>query len=524
MSKRLNGSERKPVETQSSTLSADENITITLLLRRRKPLPSAAQIAQSGFITREALETEHGALDDDVEKVRQFANQEGISVISTDLRKRTVQLTGSSRRLAELFEVELKTCEIDNRLFRVREDSLHLPNDLEDAVIGVFGLDNRPQCRPHIRVAPAAIVPPFKPNAFDGVQLSAIYDFPAATGTGQTIALLELGGGYNQADIELFFQSLNLPPPSVKSVGVDGASNSPVPFQSANLEVALDIEVAGAVAPNAALAVYFAPNTDQGFIDGVLAIIHDSSNSPDVLSISWGAAESQWTQQAMAALDDAFQSAIAIGISVFVAAGDDGANDNVSDGTAHVDFPASSPHVIACGGTNLTVSGSSRTEVAWNSSDSGATGGGISNVFERPSYQQNLLAPASLTSSLRGRALPDVAAVADPNTGYAVLCDAIWNVVGGTSAVAPLYAGLIARINQIRGQRAGLINVVLYNAGSGCGFFDITSGNNSCDGVSGYQCTPGWDAVTGWGSPGGTALLNLLQGSSEEHTDVRWHA
>lgn len=511
MSKILPGSERKPVAAESLVLDKNEDITITLQLRRRKPLPTPEQIAQNGFIAREVLEAEHGASEDDAAKVTQFAQRNGVSITDVDMRKRTIQLTGSAARMSELFQTELRTCRIGDRVCRVREGGLHLPDDLDQLVVGVFGLDTRPQCRPHMRVATAAIVPPFKPKAFDGVQLAAVYDFPSATGTGQTIALLELGGGFNQGDIDSFFQSLDLPPPKVSATGVDGAANSPVPFQDANLEVALDIEVAGAAAPGASIEVYFAPNTDQGFLDGVLAAIHDSTNSPGILSISWGAAESEWTAQAMTALDDAFQSAVAIGMSVFVAAGDDGANDNVSDGSAHVDFPASSPNVTACGGTNLVVDGSSRTEVAWNSSGDGSTGGGISNVFARPTYQQNLSAPANLSGKLQGRALPDVAACADPSTGYAVLCDGLWNVVGGTSAVAPLYAGLLARINQIRGEHSGLINIHLYSAGAAAGFFDIVSGNNSCDGITGYQCGPGWDAATGWGSPGGESLLRLLQ-------------
>jgi kumamolisin len=233
------------------------------------------------------------------------------------------------------------------------------------------------------------------------------------------------------------------------------------------------------------------------------------------MSISWGAAESNWTQQQMTAMDEAFQSAAALGISVFSAAGDDGANDNVGDGKAHVDFPSSSPYVTACGGTTLTLSnGIRQDEYVWNDGDGSATGGGISNFFAVPQYQQQLVLPANLSTNFLGRGLPDVAAVADPNTGYAVLVDGMWSVVGGTSAVGPLLASLLARINAVSGRAHGCINSALYKASSAGGFNDITQGNNSCDGVTGYKASVGWDAVSGWGTPGGVGLLRLLEGDT----------
>jgi kumamolisin len=351
-----------------------------------------------------------------------------------------------------------------------------------------------------------------KPDAFDGNQLAAVYDFPPSTGQGQTIALIELGGGYIDADIKAFFAALNLPAPSVTSVSVDGGRNSPLLDPGADTEVALDIEVAGAAASGAALVVFFAPNTDIGFLDAILAVVHDTANHPSIISISWGGAESTWTGQQMAAMNEAFQSAAAIGISVFCAAGDDGANDNVGDGLAHVDFPSSSPFVTACGGTTLVFSNGARQETVWNDGDGSATGGGISDFFAVPQYQQSLTMPANLATKFAGRGLPDLAAVGDPDTGYAVFVDGLWQVVGGTSAVAPLASGMMARINSVTGRTHGSINPVLYQAGSSNGFNDITAGNNSCDGVTGYTASIGWDAVSGWGSPGGMSLLKLLSG------------
>jgi kumamolisin len=271
----------------------------------------------------------------------------------------------------------------------------------------------------------------------------------------------------------------------------------------------LDIEVSAAVAPGAKVVVYFAPNTDQGFIDAVSTAVHDTANNPSVISISWGGPESSWTAQAMSALDAACQSAAALGITITVAAGDNGSSDDAKGN--NVDFPASSPHVLACGGTKLIGSGSTITsEVVWNeqASGEGATGGGVSNVFPLPSWQANAKVPAPSVSG-GGRGVPDVSGDADPETGYQVRVDGKSMVIGGTSAVAPLWAGLIALNNQQNGKSAGFIQPQIYAAKASSAFNDIVSGNNGA-----FSARPGWDACTGLGSPIGVKLIALLGAST----------
>jgi kumamolisin len=263
------------------------------------------------------------------------------------------------------------------------------------------------------------------------------------------------------------------------------------------------------VAPGAKIVVYFAPNTDQGFIDAIGTAVHDSANNPSVISISWGGPESSWTAQSMSALDAACQSAAALGITITVAAGDNGSSDGATGN--NVDFPASSPHVLGCGGTKLTGSGSTITsEVVWNelASNEGATGGGVSNVFPLPSWQANANVPAPSVST-GGRGVPDVAGDADPVTGYQVRVDSESLVIGGTSAVAPLWAGLIALSNQQNGKSAGFIQPQIYAANASSAFNDIVSGNNGA-----FSAGPGWDACTGLGSPIGVNLIALLGGST----------
>jgi kumamolisin len=298
----------------------------------------------------------------------------------------------------------------------------------------------------------------------------------------------------------------------VTAVPVDGGSNSP--GQPADGEVELDIEVAGAVAPKAAQLVYFAPNTDQGFINAIAQAVH-TTPPPIVVSISWGQSEDQWSQQSRTSMDGVFSDAAALGVTVTVAAGDNGSSDDPnSTSGVHCDFPASSPHVLACGGTKLIGNLSTNTiasEVVWNelAHNEGAGGGGVSDVFPLPPWQENVGVPTIAGGTSTGRGVPDVAGNADPVTGYLVVVDGQQQPIGGTSAVAPLWAGLIARLAQATGKKFGLLQPLIYGgvtAGAAAqGFNDITKGNNGA-----YSAGPGWDATTGLGSPNGQALLTHL--------------
>jgi kumamolisin len=324
------------------------------------------------------------------------------------------------------------------------------------------------------------------------------------------VAIIELGGGYSAADLSAYFGQLKISPaPSVTAVAVDGADNQPVGDpNSADGEVLLDIEVVGAIAPQAKIAVYFAPNTDQGFLDAITTAVHDSLRKPSVVSISWGGAESEWTAQSLTAYDQAFQDAGLLGVTVCCASGDDGSTDNVTDGAAHVDFPASSPNVLACGGTRLESSGGAISkEVVWNQGTNGATGGGVSDHFPLPAYQAGAGVPVSVNpAKFKGRGVPDISGDADPGTGYQIHVDGKDGVFGGTSAVAPLWAALIALLNEQLGKPVGFLNTALYKKGAD-GLRDITSGTNGA-----FQAGPGWDACTGLGSPSGQALLKVLKG------------
>jgi kumamolisin len=293
--------------------------------------------------------------------------------------------------------------------------------------------------------------------------------------------------------------------PSVTAVPVTGGIN--LPGTTADAEVMLDIEVLGALVPAATIAVYFAPNTDQGFYEAISQAAHDTTHKPSVISISWGAPESSWNSQALSAMHTALQDAALLGVTVTTSAGDNGSSDGDSDGVPHVDFPASSPYALACGGTTLIASGDTiSSETVWNDTalGQGATGGGISTEFARPAWQRGATVP-TVPNGVAGRGVPDVAGDADPLTGYQVRVDGVNQVLGGTSAVAPLWAALITRLNQLLGTRLGDPHQALYQIGSPA-FRDITDGDNGA-----YTAGPGWDPCTGLGSPNGQALLTALK-------------
>ncbi len=512
----LAGSERPALPSDATTREVDreERIDVTVILR---PVHSSVGAANSVsgappgqrlFIERADFAAAFGADPADIATVSSFIREAGLDVTGSDLARRSVFASGTLGTVETAFGAQVRCLEADGASYRARVGALTIPAALDGIVIGVFGIDSRPQARPHFRsVRPAAA----GTVSYTPVQVARAYDFPQGSdGSGQTVALIELGGGYVQSDLDTYFASLGVKSPKVASGAVDGASTAPAGNpNSADGEVMLDIEVVGAIAPGAAIIVYFAPNTDRGFLDAITTAVHDTTNAPSIVSISWGGPESTWTQQALTNFDAAFADAVTLGVSVFVAAGDNGSSDGVTDGAAHVDFPASSPNVTACGGTHLTLSGSSKSESVWNDGTSGgATGGGVSDVFALPSYQTSAGVPPSVNANARvGRGVPDVAGDADPQTGYQTRVDGENVVVGGTSAVAPLWAALTALGNQQAGKKLGFLNPALY--ANPATFNDVTSGSNGA-----YTAKSGWDACTGLGTPDGARLIAALSAAS----------
>ncbi|MBB5508221.1 S53 family peptidase [Paraburkholderia atlantica] len=513
----LPGSERKVAQGTTVIGQCDpaERIEVFVMLRRQQQAQFDALMkrieagdASVKPLSREALEKDYGAAPDDIAKVRAFAAAHGLTVAREDPAARSVLLSGTIAQFQSAFEVKLERYQHHTAgQFRGRTGTISVPDDLRGVVEAVLGLDDRPQARPHFRIRPPFVAARAQQVSFTPPQLASLYQFPQGDGGGQCVGIIELGGGYKTSDLKTYFSSLGVSEPTVTAVGVDQAGNKPSGDPNGpDGEVTLDIEIVGAIVPRATIAVYFTPNSDAGFIDAVSRAVHDKTNKPSVISISWGAPESVWTSQSMNALNSVLQSAAALGVTICAASGDSGSSDG-SGGSDQVDFPASSPYVLACGGTHLSASGSAiKREVVWNDGEQGgASGGGVSTAFEMPAWQQGLSATMTGGGSqpLSGRGVPDVAGDASPLTGYDVLVDGTQTVVGGTSAVAPLWAALIARINAAKGQPVGFINPKLYKATGVCN--DITEGNNGS-----FAASKGWDACTGLGSPNGGKVAGAL--------------
>jgi kumamolisin len=510
----LPGSERPPalaVSAAPAAMTPDAPVEATLVVRRRAPVPAsvlAAPISHADFAAA------YGASPADLDLVTSTLTTLGVDVISADVASRRVRISGTAALLGRIFGTSLQQVTSQSPAgadvtHRHRTGGLSVPAVLDGVVTAVLGLDDRPQSRAQFRIAAAETVS----RSYTPLQLGQVYRFPPGTdGRGHSIAIIELGGGFDQADLHAYFGGLGIATPTVTAVGVDGAANQPGRDPNgADGEVLLDIEVVGALAPGAQIVVYFAPNTDAGFVDAVSQAAH-ATQTPAAISISWGQSEDAWTAQARTALDQALIDAAALGVTVTVAAGDDGSTDRAADGQAHVDFPASSPHALACGGTRLDAdptTGAVTAETVWNNgAGNGATGGGVSDAFGLPTWQASAGVPRP--GNKPGRGVPDVAGDADPQTGYQVRVDGKDLIIGGTSAVAPLWAALATRLAEATGRKLGLLQPSLYGSGAAgvpaTGFRDITVGSNGA-----YTAGPGWDPCTGLGVPDGTKLLAALQ-------------
>jgi kumamolisin len=409
--------------------------------------------------------------------------------------------------------------------YRGHVEEVTVPAALKGIITGVFGLNSHPAARrpgrlSHVMVAGSIKPPPVTSKTRRPAEFADLYNFPRDwRGKGECIALLEFGGGFRRRELETYFRSVGVKAPKLIVREISPGRNQPQGKRgtlNADTEVYLDIEVAASLAPEAKIVVYFGENTMQGWTATLLAAILDKTHDPSVISISWGEAEQDWSPQALIQIDKLFQLAAHRGITICCSSGDGG----ISEASSHpftVAFPASSPHVLACGGTRLDIQrDGARKETVWNQwrQFKLASGGGVSNVFPLPPYQNGANVPRRHSGDRRpGRGIPDVAANASSDTGYLLEADQTRMSLGGTSAVAPLWAALIARLNEALGMRIGFLTPLLYkpNAARLAAVCDITEGFNGPTRAAGFSARRGWDACTGLGSPNGEKLLQLLR-------------
>lgn len=484
---------------------------------------SRTPVEQRVYFTHADLERHYGAADDDLDQVEQYGRRHHLVVKKRSKLARSITLRGRFKDVMSAFPADVQHYECPAGAYRGRQGQVSLPAQLIGIVTGVFGLDTRPKNRSPFRLVTLSQPGEAAPGGLSAVDFANRYNFPTEAGgvsldgRGQTIAVVELGGGYQTDDLAAFFDRIGARPPTVAWASVDHARNSPTVNSSADGEVMLDIEVVGAVVPSASLVVYFGPNEgDKGLLETIAAAVYDRRRKPSVIAMSWGASEALNDQAAMNAYHELFVAAGALGVTVCAAAGDHGtANETAEswDGDFHVSHPASDPLVLACGGTQIQ----NGVETVWNDgrplttpggAGGWAGGGGVSAVFGLPDYQKDAHVPPSLKTGKIGRGVPDLAMSA---TNYFVRINAAEGISGGTSAVAPLMAGLIARLNQAKGRRVGFFNPILYETSARSAFRDVLKGTNAIERtLRGYTAGPGWNACTGLGTPDGMALLNHL--------------
>jgi kumamolisin len=531
----LEGSARSALPGARATGQTNPHSTIevTLKLRRKRKLPELNGRPKQ-IMTREKLAATYGASDGDIGTVVKAFGKFGLKCAASSAATRAVDLSGTVADMEKAFQVKLFDYSHPEGGYRGRVGLVHVPVAVQGIVEGVFGLDNRRVARrrrqPIGRDGSAKALSSVPASWYKPAELASHYNYPTGDGSGQAVGLLEFGGGYFPSDLQQFCQLAGINPPAVNAISVDGTSTSSQ--DEATGEVMLDVEVVAGVCPKATIAVYFASWTERGWIKALDAALQDKKNNPGVISVSWGAPEDTniWSNQGMKQLNQALLEAGHTGVTVCIAAGDDGSSDaDTQDGHAHVDFPGSSPYVLAVGGTTVPQKGGSNPDIVWFEGDGlrqdngGSTGGGVSAVFPRPAWQANVPVNSVNPGAIAGRSMPDLAANADWNASpYLLVVGGQAQPNGGTSAATPLVASLIALINadlQQQGkQRVGYLTPVLYQAngkngstvGSAC-CTDVTSGNNNTAKAGGYSAGPGYDAASGWGTPDGAKLLAALE-------------
>jgi kumamolisin len=526
--------------------SGNESVKLTLILRRRKDGKALRELkefqpkslAANPPLSHQDFAAFHGADPNEMEQVEHFALANGLKVVKTNPAARSVEVTGPASSINHAFKVELHDFQSPRGKYHSHLGPAALPGGIADLVESVIGLNSRPvEAKHYVKkgkkkgtAADNSNADPANTTSVTPQQVAALYNFPAGTGAGQTIGIYEMetGGGpagYTTSDITQTIQEFggNLKVPVPIDVPVNGVNNS----GTSDGETGLDITVAGAIAQGATIAVYLTGGDTQSIINALQLMIHPQAGDPEptILSISYGwgpddDSANSYTTAEYQQMDQLFQDAANLNITVLVSSGDSGAHIE-SNTEAQASYPATEPWVIACGGTTIgNIQGNNFTEYVWNdvgAGGPGATGGGVSDnstIGALPAYQANAGVPNQIRTGKPGRGIPDIAGNASENAGYPQCINGQSQPVGGTSAVAPLYAGLIALINANLGHSVGFINPTLYSLPAST-FSNIVGppgpANNSYGDVTGYPATGAWNACTGFGSVNGTALQTALQ-------------
>ncbi|MGG3469768.1 protease pro-enzyme activation domain-containing protein [Neobacillus pocheonensis] len=517
--------------TNSSTKSS---LTIALQLRNRDKLdhfidslsdPSSPNYKH--FISPEEFKSQYGPTDETVANVKSYLTSKGFKVQDVSANNAFITVSGTTGQMEDAFGVTINNYKNSKgQTYYSNAQAPMIPAEFSGVITDVEGMNNEAhythpkisKTSPYVNQKPAAVIPNVGSGPAGGYtpdELKGAYDVSALasagyTGSGQTVAVMELDG-YKATNTTNYSNYYGLGSPAPTNVYIDGYNGA---AGQAELEVELDIEVINAIAPKAQVIVYEAPNTDQGLIDNYQKIASD--NLAKTISVSWGIGEQRISSATMNSLHTIFQQYATQGQSIFAASGDHGAYDS-GGSTLEVDSPANDPYVTGVGGTHLNLSGSSySSETIWSDTTSRwGGGGGLSQKYTMPSFQSGTGVQNMYTNGYRQ--VPDVSADADPSTGYSIYSGGSWTVVGGTSAAAPLWAGIAALNNQYAAANGkgnlGEANPTLYRMFNTVQTFpayhDITSGDNLF-----YRATPGYDLASGIGTPDAYNLIRDINSPS----------
>jgi kumamolisin len=502
----------------------DTELTISVYLRHRRKVrrrpgsaPDLAELTRR--VTPDELKAERERLlKGPVKRIAQFAERTGMRVLDTDHQRRCVTLGATAAAIERAFATRLVHSEGAPSQHYYPARAPTLPKPLADLVHGIVGLDTRPaiggRLRPHAAAAtgPGLTGPGLTGPSLLPSEIARLYGIATAgRGAGQCIAVIEPAGGYSRDDVAAACRAMNVPVPQLVDINVGGGANRPGVDSRADEEVALDIQVIAGVAPEARIAVYFTDLNERGLVAGLAEAVHGTTARPSVIVVTWGEPEEFWPPDVRDSFDAVLHDAMRLGITVVATAGDDLATERMNDGKVHVNYPGSSPYVLSCGGTAITLDADRSAiadEVVWKEGLRG-TGGGISPTYAVPAFQARVDGlPGSRNDGKPGRGVPDVAAAAARRNGYRILIGADAIVGSGTSAVAPLWGAFIALLNEQRTQTLGFVNTRLYGAPDLLKV--ITSGDNMDHSGLGYAARNGWSACTGLGSPKGAAIIASL--------------
>lgn len=485
-----------PNSSLAGTLTSDADVLLTAWLRPksggaldidRVHALGATPPLRRTYAQRGMLRAQTDADAADLDRFHTYCSAHGISVMESHWR--SVVIGGPLERLIDAFGADVAIfADGEGKHFRHRSGPLHAPPEIASTLHGIFGLHQWPGSQ-RLGALQEHVTP------LSAQDVCARYGFPDGDGSGQTIAVVQFRGEFKSDDFERCMRAQGSAAALPLLKRVDDAALEHEIQTVKDLEAALDSQIVGALAPGARIVIYQAPDDERGFLDAIRTALFDEEYTPSILSISYGWPEHLWTPAALDVLDELFTAAALLGVSVFCSAGDNGAELDAA-GKPHVVAPASHPFAHACGAT--TIVAGVEQETAWEK-----TGGGFSERFDVPPWQDVAKAAAARGGVAAGRGVPDVAAQELP--GYSVYLDGVALAMGGTSAVAPFWAALTARFNQRLGVSCGLYSPLLYDAREKL-FRDVTEGSNGR-----FQACAGWNPCTGLGVPLAGAIETALR-------------